>query len=72
MSLTGEKMKKKFIKKLDIRKESISNLSYDNMNEIRGGTVFQNCSKSCSIFDYCCDTKTNPVEEKAVLEKNLG
>ena len=65
-------MKKKFIKKLDIRKESVSNLSYDNMNEIRGGTVFHICTESCSVFKICCETTTNPVEEKAMPEKNLG
>jgi len=71
-SITGEKMKKKFAKKLLLNKESVSNLSDDNMNKIRGGTVFHYCTASCSVFKICCDTKTIPVEEKAVPVQNPG
>lgn len=65
-------MKKKFTKKLVLKKEKVSNLSDNNMNMIRGGTIFQYCTESCSLFDYCCDTKTNPLEENRGQDKGQG
>lgn len=57
-------MKKKFSKKLVFRKETVSTLSDKNMDKIKGGTLFFDCTESCTLFFVCCDTKTNPLEEK--------
>lgn len=56
-------MKKRFSKKLVLGKETVAMLSDKNMDKIRGGTLFYDCTESCTLFYYCCDTKTKPLAE---------
>ena len=65
-------MKKKFNKKLLFRKETVSTLTDKNMDKIRGGTVFFDCTESCTVFFVCCDTKTIPLEKNLVPAKGPG
>ena len=64
-------MKKQFKKKLVLKKQTVSSLTDNQMDLLRGGTIFHICTQSCSIFDLCCDTKTNPIEEKRAQDDTL-
>jgi natural product precursor len=50
-------MKKRFEKKLQLNKKTISNLGQQQMNEIKGGSVVYACTQSCTINFICCDSE---------------
>lgn len=60
-------MKKKLAGKLSLNKNTISNLSQGEMQDIRGASVIFACSESCSIIIVCCDT-TEPIKVQENLE----
>lgn len=49
-------MKKSFEKKLVLNKKTITNLEQKEMNDVRGGSIIDVCTNSCSIIIICCDT----------------
>lgn len=55
-------MKKKFLKKLSLNKETITILQNEEMILIKGASIFitscQCDTASCSIAGYCCDPET--------------
>lgn len=58
------------MKKLEFKKDTVANLSKDQMDNIRGmSIVFRSClcngTASCSLLYYCC----TPEEEK-IIEEN--
>ena len=64
-------MKKQFTKKLVLQKETVSTLTDNQMDMLRGGTAFLICTESCSAFMICCNTKTIPIKENKA-EDALG
>ncbi len=56
-------MKRILNKKLVLNKNTISNLSDDEMEKIWGATAFLPCTESCSAFLICCD----PITEKRFI-----
>lgn len=60
------------MKKLELNKNTVSNLSDEQMDKIHGATIFHascNCNqtRSCSFYVECC-----PPPEGAAAEENLG
>lgn len=58
------------MKRIILKKETIVNLTAEQMNKVRGATIFLiSClckdTESCSIFIGCC-----PPPEKKLIEKN--
>jgi len=58
------------MKKLKINKETVTNLTDEQMRKIRGGSIVHatcdcNDTESCSFFDKCCP----PPEKKIQKEK---
>lgn len=58
-------MKKKFAKKLSLKKETISILQNDEMRLIKGASIIlPSCdcdTASCSIAIHCCDPETEEI-----------
>ena len=64
-------MKKRLNKKLVLNKMTIASLKKDEMNLIRGATLVDHCTESCSLVDICCN-KTVENIVNLVLDKNQG
>ncbi len=58
-------MKKKLTKKLMLSRKTISNLTDNEMNLVRGASLIVNCTNSCSLIRYCC-----PTTQENVIEQN--
>ncbi|MCK5059494.1 MAG: class I lanthipeptide [Candidatus Aminicenantes bacterium] len=61
------------MKKLKIIRETVANLTDEQMQKIRGASVFHfscdcNDTESCSVFYKCCP----PPEENALVIKNFN
>ncbi len=57
-------MKKKLTKKLTLSRKTISNLTDNEMNRVRGASLMVNCTNSCSLLVDCCPTtKENLIEQ---------
>lgn len=51
-------MKKQLIKKLVLNKETIHDLTNNEMNVIRGASFIDACTESCSFIEVCCGPTT--------------
>lgn len=58
-------MKKKLTKKLVLNKKTISSLSENDMNLVRGATFNFYCTDSCSLNMGCCPPTT---EENVIVQ----
>lgn len=65
--------KKKLTKKLELNKENISSLNFDEMSKMKGAIslVFA-CTESCSVFVACCEPTTEKDNNNIDLEKGHG
>jgi len=62
-------MKKKMIKKLVLKKATVTRLDKKDMNLVIGATLVNPyyCSDSCSIVIFCCGDTTKPKLEMIAL-----
>lgn len=68
-------MKKKFIKKLTLKKKTISKLQDDDMRLVKGAYSFDTCgcdTDSCSIVVNCCGPTTEKDNNNINLDKGQG
>jgi len=64
-------MKKRLNKKLVLNKTTIASLKKDEMNLIRGATLVDHCTESCSLVDICCHKIAENLLN-LLLDKNQG
>lgn len=59
-------MKKKPTKKLILNKNTVAGLTADEMKHMKGASLINYCTDSCSVLQACCDpwfTKPETAQE---------